>query len=203
MSNQKSIIGQVYNAKNQPALDVEAGTRASLGKRPYKVVKDPYLANYPDCLAPVFGLSCFSPKKAMFINVLDERTGRIYQVAYEPGNLCNVWSEVSAKSSRSKNGDFDKEQMTFNARVGAIAEELKAMFDDKDTRNKCGVVFFATRENADGTSVTGSAFVGGGAQNIIRCVSASCSENLSVLQFLQAGATTAAINNAAKGGNHE
>lgn len=186
MSNQKSIIGQVYNAKNQPALDVEAGTRAHLGKRPYKVIKDPYLANYPDCLAPVFGLPCFSPRKAMFINVLDERTGRIYQVAYEPGNLCNVWSEATAKSG--KNWDEERmKEVPFVERMRQFSKELAVYIkkDDKSSANR-GIVFFAIENNPETDKLSGASFVGGGSGNIIKSITASCSDDTKILELLQA-----------------
>lgn len=186
MSNQKSIIGQVYNAKNQPALDVEAGTRASLGKRPYKVVKDPYLANYPDCLAPVFGLPCFSPKKAMFINVLDERTGRIYQVAYEPGNLCNVWSEATAKSGKNR-GEEQMKEVPFVERMRQFSKELAGYIkkDDKSSANR-GIVFFAIESNPETEKLSGASFVGGGSGNVIKSITASCSDDTEILKLLQA-----------------
>lgn len=193
MSNQKSIIGQVYNSKNQPALDIEAGTRASLGKRPYKVIKDPYLADYPACLASPFGFPMFLPKKAMFINVLDERTGRTYQSVYEPGNLCNVWSEATAKSGKNR-GEEKAKEVPFVERMRQVAEELGGYVEkgNKDTANR-GIVFFATESNPETEKSSGAAFVGGNGGDIINSITAACLNNPQILGLLQAAVAKASF----------
>lgn len=200
MSNQKSIIGQVYNAKNQPALDIEAGTRASLGKRPYKVIKDPYLADYPACLASPFGFPMFLPKKAMFINVLDERTGRTYQSVYEPGNLCNVWSEATAKSGKNR-GEEKAKEVPFVERMRQFSEELGECVkkDDKSTVNR-GIVFFATESNPETEKSSGAAFVGGSGNDIINSITAACSDNPEIFKLLQAAVAKASFERMIKGG---
>lgn len=46
MNNQKSIIGRNYTAKGVVAFDLETKTQANLGKRPYKIIKAPYVSEY-------------------------------------------------------------------------------------------------------------------------------------------------------------
>ena len=120
MNNQKSIIGQNYRAKGLAAFDLEKMTRADLGKRSYKIIKDPYVSDYRNSDV-VF--NPFAPREAVFVNVLDESTGRTYKVVYEPGNLLE-----HANSNEPKN-DQPGESVDFATRAGQIAEELKVMFD--------------------------------------------------------------------------
>lgn len=119
MNNQKSIIGWNYTAKGVVAFDLETKTQANLGKRPYKIIKAPYVSEYRSRM----GFNPFSPLEAMFVNVLDERSGRTYQVVYEPANLLEHTNSDKPKTDQSG------EPVDFATRAKQITEEFKVMFD--------------------------------------------------------------------------
>ena len=184
MNNQKSIIGQNYGARGLTAFDLEKMTRANLGQRPYKIIKDPYVSDYKcsDIFMP------FAPREAVFVDVLDERTGRTYKVVYEPGNLLEY-----AKSSESKT-DKPREKVEFIDRAQQIAEELAGIFSaGGGISDKCGVVFFTISDNGDGKTDSGAAFVGGRGDRICESIAAACSKNSKVLGVVKRGVMEAML----------
>jgi len=170
MNNQKSIIGQSYRAKGLAAFDLEKMTRANLGERLYKVIKGPYMSKYKNTdmvLVP------FAPMEAVFVNVLDERTGRTYKVVYEPGNL------LEHTNSDKPETDQPGEPVDFATRAKQISEEFSVMFDTAGggISDKCGVAFFAVSDDGNDETSTCVAFLGGNSKGIVKAIASVCSEN--------------------------
>lgn len=135
MNNQKSIIGWNYTAKGVVAFDLETKTQANLGKRPYKIIKAPYVSEYRSRM----GFNPFSPLEAMFVNVLDERSGRTYQVVYEPANLLEHTNSDKPKTDQSG------EPVDFATRAKQITEEFKVMFDPAGGEFRTSAVLHSLR----------------------------------------------------------
>lgn len=178
MNNQKSIIGQNYRAKGLAAFDLEKMTRADLGKRSYKIIKDPYVSDYRNSDV-VF--NPFAPREAVFVNVLDESTGRTYKVVYEPGNLLK-----HANLDEPKN-DQPGEPVDFATRAGQIAEELKVMFDPAGggISDKCGVAFFAVSDDGNDKTSTCVGFLGGRGGRVSEAIASACSKNPQVFEIVK------------------
>lgn len=177
MNNQKSIIGRNYTAKGVVAFDLETKTQTNLGKRPYKIIKDPYVSEYKSRM----GFNPFSPMEAMFVNVLDERSGRTYQVVYEPANLLEHTNSDKLKT------DQPGEPVDFATRAGQIAEELKVMFEPAGggISDKCGVAFFAVSDDGNDKTSTCVGFVGGQCGRVSEAIASACSKNPQVLEVVK------------------
>lgn len=177
MNNQKSIIGRNYTAKGVVAFDLETKTQTNLGKRPYKIIKDPYVSEYKSRM----GFNPFSPMEAMFVNVLDERSGRTYQVVYEPANLLEHTNSDKLKT------DQPGEPVDFATRAGQIADELKVMFEPAGggISDKCGVAFFAVSDDGNDKTSTCVGFVGGQVGRVSEAIASACSKNPQVLEVVK------------------
>lgn len=193
MSNQKSIIGRNYTAKGVVAFDLETKTRANLGKRPYKIIKDPYVSEYKSCM----GFNPFSPLEAMFVNVLDERSGRTYKVVYEPANLLEHTNSDKPKT------DQPGEPVDFATRAKQIAEEFKVMFDPAGggISDKCGVAFFAVSDDGNDKTSTSVGFVGGQGGRVSGAIASACSKNPQVLEVVRHASIKAMLHRIFDGDN--
>lgn len=176
MTNKKSIIGQNYRAKGVVAFDLETKTRADLGKHPYKIIKDPYVSEYKLRI----GFNPFAPLKAVFVDVLDERSGRTYQVVYEPANLLGHTNSDKLKT------DQPREPVDFATRAGQIADELKAVFEaGGGIFDKCGVAFFAVSDDGNDKTSTCVGFLGGKSRRVIEAIASACSKNPQALEIVK------------------
>lgn len=193
MNNQKSIIGRNYTAKGVVAFDLETKTQANLGKRPYKIIKAPYVSEYRLRM----GFNPFFPLEAMFVNVLDERSGRTYQVVYEPANLLEHTNSDKPKT------DQPGEPVDFATRAGQIAEELKVMFDPAggEISDKCGVAFFAVSDDGNDKTSTCVGFLGGRGGRVSEAIASACSKNPQVLEVVKHASIKAMLHRIFDGDN--
>lgn len=193
MNNQKSIIGWNYTAKGVVAFDLETKTQANLGKRPYKIIKAPYVSEYRSRM----GFNPFFPLEAMFVNVLDERSGRTYQVVYEPANLLEHTNSDKPKTDQSG------EPVDFATRAKQITEEFKVMFDPAGggISDKCGVAFFAVSDDGNDKTSTCVGFVGGQGGRVSEAIASACSKNPQVLEVVKHASIKAMLHRIFDGDN--
>lgn len=133
----------------------------------------------------------------MFVNVLDERSGRTYQVVYEPANLLE-----HTNSDKPKN-DQSGEPVDFATRAKQITEEFKVMFDPAGggISDKCGVAFFAVSDDGNDKTSTCVGFVGGQGGRVSEAIASACSKNPQVLEVVKHASIKAMLHRIFDGDN--
>lgn len=175
MSNQKSIIGEQYNANSLLSYDAETGSLTRLGDRIYTIIKDPYVSE-----------RVLEPKRLVFVDVLDSKTGRVYKVVYEPARIIeNSNPEQQSKTVKQGNGFLD--------RANEIVRELKTMFEASDIMENCSVVFMVNSANGDGKTSTGTSMIAGKPDRIAICIEAACEENETAFELIKLGTLKATL----------
>ena len=179
MSNQKSIIGEQYNANGLLAFDIETETLTRLGERTYAIVKEPYVAEGKQWCA-------MQSNKKVFVDVLDGKTERTYRIIYEPARIIeNCNSEQQPKATK---------QSEFLNRAREIVLELKTAFETNDyVKENCSVVFMVNSANGDGKTSTGTSIIAGKPDRVAICIEAACEENETAFELIKLGTLKATL----------